>query len=162
MTMSKSEIFNTPFELGVRMVYLLHALHPRKADLQRLMYLDYAAIYSEDVGGPKSLHTPVPLRGVEYASRRQVIEDGLYLMIIRSFVDIVLSDTGILYGLGESGSSLVDLVGGEYTSALAERCRWVAAELGDKTDVELEDMFGANGILWRAHFLGSERVGGQE
>jgi hypothetical protein len=160
--MKTSEIFNTPLELGVRMVYLLHALHPRKADLQRLMYLDYAVIYSEDVGGPKSLHTPVPLRGVEYASRRQIIEDGLSLMVLRSFVDVVATETGILYGLGENGSSLVELLGGEYSKELDNRCRWVAVELGDRTDAELEEMFGANGILWRAHFVGAEQAWGQE
>lgn len=68
--MSSSEVFNTPFELGLRMVFLLNALHPRKADLQTLMYLDYAVIYTGDLNGPPSLHTPVPLRGAEYISRR--------------------------------------------------------------------------------------------
>ena len=83
-----NEVFNTPFELGVRMVYLLMALYPRKVDLQRLVYFDYAAIYSADLNGPESLHTPVPLRGGEYTSRREVIEEGLYLMAQRSFVDV--------------------------------------------------------------------------
>ncbi len=75
--MMMSKVFNTPFELGVRMVYLLMALYPRKLDLQRLVYFDYAAIYSADLNGPESLHTPVPLRGGEYTSRREVIEEGL-------------------------------------------------------------------------------------
>ncbi len=159
--MKKSEVFNTPFELGIRMVYLLHSLHPRRADLQRLIYLDYASIYSGDVGGPKSLHTPVPLRGVEYASRREVIEQGLYLMAIRAFVDVSPSDSGIMYSLGENGTALIELLGGEYGRELSHRCRWVAAELGNKTDAELEDLFGVNGILWRAHFVGGEQPGGQ-
>ena len=90
-----SEVFNTPFELGVRMVYLLMALYPRKVDLQRLVYFDYAAIYSADLDGPASLHTPVPLRGGEYTSRREVIEEGLYLMAQRSFVDVEASLSGI-------------------------------------------------------------------
>lgn len=44
------ELFNTPFELGLRMVYLLFALRPTGADLQKLVLLDYAIIYSKDVG----------------------------------------------------------------------------------------------------------------
>lgn len=43
------ELFNTPFELGLRMVYLLFALRPTGADLQKLVLLDYAIIYSKDV-----------------------------------------------------------------------------------------------------------------
>lgn len=155
-----SEIFNTPFELGVRMVYLLLALYPRKVDLQRLIYFDYAAIYSADLGGPESLHTPVPLRGGEYASRREVIEEGLYLMASRSFIDVEAGGNGITYYLGENGPSLVGIIGGRYSKELSLRCEWVANALGDKTDYELERMFGARGVLWGAEFVSSEFRGG--
>lgn len=154
-----TKVFNTPFELGVRMVFLLLALHPRKADLQRLVYLDYAAIYSADLGGPDSLHTPVPLRGGEYASRREVIEEGLYLMATRSFVDVIANETGILYGVGENGPSLTGLIGGAYSRALFERCRWVASEFGAKSDSELNHVFGSRGALWGAQFVAAERTG---
>lgn len=43
--------FNSPFELGVRMVYLLNSLQPAGADLQKLVLLDYAVVYSDDLGG---------------------------------------------------------------------------------------------------------------
>lgn len=156
-----TNVFNTPFELGVRMVYLLLALHPRKVDLQRLVYLDYAVIYSADLGGMSSLHTPVPLRGGEYISRREVIEDGLYLMSTRSFVDVYTSGSGITYGIGENGASLTGLIGGGYSKALSERCRWVADELGSKSDDELEQLFGSRGVLWGAQFVATKQVGEQ-
>ena len=154
-----SEVFNTPFELGVRMVYLLMALYPRKVDLQRLVYLDYAAIYSADLGGPESLHTPVPLRGGEYTSRREVIEEGLYLMAQRSFVDVEAGPSGITYHLGENGPALIGLIGGEYARELNKCCHWVASELGDLDDQALERLFGVRGYLWGAEFVGVESVG---
>ncbi|NNM43756.1 MAG: threonine transporter RhtB [Chlamydiae bacterium] len=151
-----NEIFNTPFELGIRMVYLLMALHPLKVDLQRLIYFDYAAIYSADLGGPESLHTPVPLRGGEYASRRDVIEKGLYLMASRSFIDVQADATGITYCLGEHGPSLVGLISGEYSKELFRRCNWVANELSNKSEKELEQIFGVNGMLWGAEFVATK------
>lgn len=159
--MSELEVFNTPFELGLRMVFLLRSLHPRKADLQRLMYLDYAAIYSGDLNGPQSLHTPVPLRGAEYASRREVIEEGLYLMATRAFVDAIATEDGIKYGIGENGPALLELLGGVYPHQLKDRCGWVAGTLGDKSDAELEGIFGANGRLWRTHFIVREASKGE-
>lgn len=51
MSRKRPDLFNTPFELGLRMVYLLFALRPGGADLQKLVLLDYAIVYSEDVGG---------------------------------------------------------------------------------------------------------------
>ena len=141
------------------MVYLLMAIYPRKADLQRLVYFDYAAIYSSDLGGPESLHTPVPLRGGEYASRRAVIEEGLYLMACRSLVNVDASPSGINYGLGDNGPALVGLIGGEYSRALYKRCQWVAQALGDKDDKALENMFGARGVLWGAEFVAGKPSG---
>ena len=141
------------------MVHLLMALYPRKVDLQRLVYFDYAAIYSSDLGGPESLHTPVPLRGGEYTSRRSIIEEGLYLMACRSLVDVEAGATGINYCIGEDGPALVGLIGGEYSRALSQRCQWVAEALGNKDDKALERMFGARGVLWGAEFVASEPVG---
>lgn len=141
------------------MVYLLMALYPRKVDLQRLVYFDYAAIYSYDLGGPESLHTPVPLRGGEYASRREVIEEGLYIMVSRSFIDVEAGPSGINYSLGENGPALVGLMGGAYSRELYKRCQWVAEELGAKDDASLEEMFGAHGVLWGAEFVAVEPEG---
>jgi len=157
--MMMSKVFNTPFELGVRMVYLLMALYPRKLDLQRLVYFDYAAIYSADLDGPESLHTPVPLRGGEYTTRRDVIEEGLYLMTQRSFVDIEAGTNGISYQLGENGPALVGLIGGEYASELTTRCQWVASVLGDLDNQALERLFAVRGYLWGAEFVGVESLG---
>lgn len=141
------------------MVYLLMALYPRKVDLQRLVYFDYAAIYSADLNGPESLHTPVPLRGGEYASRREVIEEGLYLMAQRSFVDVEADRSGISFKLGENGPALVGLIGGEYSRELYKRCQWVASALGDKDEKDVERIFGARGALWGAEFVAPEPQG---
>lgn len=135
------------------MVFVLLALHPRKADLQTLVYLDYAVIYSADLGGPSSLHTPVPLRSGEYLSRRDVIEQGLYLMSTRGLVSIEADACGIWYSAGEGAASLVGLVSGEYGTALAERCGWVAEAIGHHSIYELEIMFNDLGLRWGAHFV---------
>lgn len=153
-----TDVFNTPLELGVRMVFLLAALYPRTVDLQRLVYFDYATIYSADLGGPESLHTPVPLRGTEYATRRAVIEEGLYLMASRSFIEVSADATGIAYGLGENGPALVEILGGEYAKQLSARCKWVADTFAPVTDKELENMFVQRGILWGAEFVGAENM----
>lgn len=154
-----NDVFNTPFELGVRMVYLLMALYPRKVDLQRLVYFDYAAIYSADLSGPESLHTPVPLRGGEYSSRREIIEEGLYLMAKRSFVNVIADSNGISFQLGDNGPALIGLIGGDYSRELIKRCQWVALELGDKEDKTLEETFGVHGILWGAEFVPNQFEG---
>lgn len=144
------ELFNTPFELGLRMVYLLSALRPGGADLQKLVLLDYAIVYTKDLGGPVSLHTPVPYRNAELFSRRERIEQGLYLMSTRGLVDVVLDDRGMNYIAGDSSFTMVGSLSSKYWRDLQERCVWVAERFGGANSNELLSLFADSGHLWGA------------
>ncbi|WP_425598743.1 ABC-three component system middle component 2 [Chromobacterium haemolyticum] len=143
-------LFNTPFELGLRMVYLLYALRPGGADLQKLVLLDYAIVYSKDVGGPDSLHTPVPFRNSELFSRRERIEQGLYLMSTRGLVDVVLDERGVTYVAGPNSFTMVGSLSSKYWRELESRCRWAASRFGNTASSELLNQFTAQGHLWGA------------
>jgi len=150
MSRKQPELFNTPFELGLRMVYLLFSLRPGGADLQKLVLLDYAIVYSQDVGGPTSLHTPVPYRNGELFSRRERIEQGLYLMSTRGLVDVVLDDRGMTYVAGESSFTMVDSLSSKYWRELQDRCVWAAGRFGQASSNELLELFADSGHLWGA------------
>jgi hypothetical protein len=143
-------VFNSPFELGLRMVYLLCSLRPFGADLQKLVLLDYAIVYSGDLSGPSSLHTPVPYRGSELLSRRELIEQGLYVMSTRGLVDARLDGTGITYVAGASALSMVGSLTSPYFLELEARCRWAASEFSKFDSADLTSRFAANGHLWGA------------
>lgn len=143
-------LFNSPFELGLRMVYLLRALLPQGADLQKLVLLDYAVVYSQDVGGPPSLHTPVPFRGSELASRRELIEQGLYLMSTRGLVAVSLEDEGVLYFAGPGAVIMTGSLQSPYFIELEKRCAWVSKRFCKASSAELMDLFADQGHLWGA------------
>ena len=150
MSRKHQEVFNTPFELGLRMVYLLFALRPGGADLQKLVLLDYTIVYSQDVGGPSSLHTPVPYRNAELFSRRERIEQGLYLMSTRGLVDVVLDNRGMTYIAGPSSFTMVGSLSSKYWRDLQVRCEWVAERFGQANSNELLNLFAESGHLWGA------------
>ncbi|MEM5372718.1 ABC-three component system middle component 2 [Paraburkholderia azotifigens] len=144
------DLFNTPFELGLRMVYLLFALRPGGADLQKLVLLDYAIVYSQDLGGPESLHTPVPYRNAELFSRRERIEQGLYLMSTRGLVDVLLDESGMTYVAGTSSFTMVGSLSSKYWRDLQKRCVWVAERFGNVSTKDLLNLFADSGHLWGA------------
>ena len=143
-------VFNSPFELGIRMVYLLQALAPHGADLQRLVLLDYAIVYSADLDGPISLHTPVPFRGGELMSRRELIEHGLYLMSTRGLVTVTWGDDGITYFAGEVARAMTTTLTSDYLRDLENRCKWAAEQYGQIDSTKLTEQFAARGHLWGA------------
>lgn len=151
------ELFNTPFELGLRMVYLLTALRPGGADLQKLVLLDYAIVYSKDVGGPASLHTPVPFRNGELFSRRERIEQGLYLMSTRGLVEVVLDDGGMTYVAGPSSFTMIGSMTSKYWRDLEIRCRWASDQFGQASSAELLEEFASRGHLWGAEIEATAR-----
>lgn len=146
--------FNSPFELGVRMVYLLNSLQPEGADLQKLVLLDYAVVYSADLGGPPSLHTPVPYRGSEYLSRRDLIAQGLYLMSTRGLVNVAMDETGITYSSGDSARAMVGALTAPYLRELERRCQWAAFAFMGLNSLQMTERFSLQGHLWGAEFEG--------
>lgn len=154
-------VFNSPFELGIRMIYLLQALSPHGADIQKLVLLDYAIVYSSDLNGPSSLHTPIPFRGAELMSRRELIEQGLYLMSTRGLVTATWSAVGITYFAGEVARTMTSALTSRYLRELEQRCEWVAEQYGQAESAELTAQFAASGHLWGAELESVARnVGG--
>jgi hypothetical protein len=147
---SRIPVFNSPFELGLRMVYLLTGLMPNGADLQKLVLLDYAIVYSGDLNGPESLHTPVPYRGSELLSRRELIEQGLYLMSSRGLVDAKMDESGITYIAGPAALTMVGSLTSRYFLELETRCKWAAERFAAKDSSELTEEFAQQGHLWGA------------
>ncbi|MBO7804382.1 threonine transporter RhtB [Burkholderia pseudomallei] len=142
--------FNSPFELGIRMAFLLYALRPKVADLQKLVLLDYALVYSADLDGPSSLHTPVPQRNSEVFTRRDRIEEGLYLMSVKGVVVAEYDNDGIVYIAGPRCRQLVQAFTSRYARELEERARWVAETFGPVTSDELTRRFDQEGRRWGA------------
>ena len=159
---SHAHVFNSPFELGLRMVYLLCSLHPNGADLQKLVLLDYAIVYSGDLDGPSSLHTPVPYRGNELFSRRELIEHGLYLMSTRGLVDAHIDDSGITYLAGPAAFSLVGSLNSRYFLELETRCRWAASQFATRNSLDLVGEFSERGHLWGAELEATLADRGQQ
>lgn len=152
-------VFNSPFELGLRMVYLLQALSPRGADLQKLVLLDYAVVYSADLDGPSSLHTPIPFRGAELLSRRELIERGLHLMSTRALVTAAWGADGVTYFAGEAARTLTTSLTSQYMRQLEPRCQWAARIFGSSDSGDLTSQFAASGHLWGAEIEAVVRHG---
>jgi len=142
-----SDIFNTSLELGVRMVYLLGALYPKGVDIHKLVYLDYAVIYSSDFGGPSSLHTLVPFRGGEFLNKKNILEDAVALMLNRSLIDVTIDDNGVNYYIGENGPSIISVMNNEYSRKLIKRCEWVANTFGSLDEDELRNIFFNQNVI---------------
>jgi hypothetical protein len=152
-------LFSTPLEIGLRAVVMLEALHPRVADLQRLVYLDYLLVHSGDVeGGPPSLHPPTPHRSGEILVKRAMLSQGLRLMSSRELVTQLLSESGLTFQSSNVAEGFLTYLDGDYASQLKLRAAWIAQSLGNRSDDDIANMINSHIGEWGGEFTSESLV----
>jgi hypothetical protein len=152
--------FNSPLETGVRALIVLAAAYPEYLDLQRLLEFDYLLVHSGDVGGPPSLHPPLPLRAGELLIRRGLIERGLLLMISRGLIQRFATASGFTYQARDSAGPFLDALTTAYIDGLKERADWLLATFGQSSPNDLRQVLNSVYDQWTTEFQPHEMPGG--
>ncbi len=154
--------FNSALETGVRALTILEACFPNSIDVQRLVELDYLVVHSGDAGGPESLHAPLPLRSGELLVRREVIANGLALMISRGLVKRIVDSDGISYLAAETVTPFLGSLSSKYIHHLQDRAAWAANHFGDVSHQQLREITSDLFKSWTSQFQAVEKTGGSE
>lgn len=154
---SHSITFNGPLEAGIRALGILLPAFPRSFDLQRLVALDHLVVHTGDVGGPASLHPPLPLRSAELTIRRSLVERGILLMVSRGLIERVMDDTGLSYRAGDLAQTFMSTLTADYLIALQERGQWVVSTFADLDDDQLRQTIGDLFGRWIEEFQAAQR-----
>jgi hypothetical protein len=145
--------FNSPLEVGLRVLALITAGFPTTFSLQRLVVMDYLLIHSDDVdGGPPGLHPRTPHRGGEILARRGVLQAGLMLFQSRSLVEPVFDPSGLFYRATDGSAAFLDVLDSPYVAALRERAEWVVDRFSDQSDEALTNFVDEGVGRWGAEF----------
>ncbi|MBO0612788.1 ABC-three component system middle component 2 [Thiothrix fructosivorans] len=94
--MDKRTIFNNPIEIGTRISLILTALDC-KLNLDDLVLLDYALLYSKEFGGPENLHPAMPNHIAEIAQRRESLPDAIQFFVKRGIIDLLIDKSGYYF-----------------------------------------------------------------
>ncbi len=151
--------FNSPLETGVRALTILEACFPEALDIQRLIELDYLVVHSGDAGGPKSLHAALPLRSGELLVRREVVADGLALMMSRGLVLREPKSNGIFYKAAETVVPFLASLTNVYTQDLRDRAAWAASNFMDLDHQRLREITTGLFDSWTTQFQSVEKAG---
>lgn len=125
-----NNLFNSPLEVGVRVLTLLVRVFPSCLDINHLVFLDHALLHSADLNGPESLHPPAPIRVGEFGMRRRRVREGLSVMVRSGLVQIKTSERGVEFCASEGAENFLKLFESDYARALQEQAQWVVDDLG--------------------------------
>lgn len=151
---------NGPLETAIRVLTLLAEAYPNSLDLNQLVLLDHGLLHSEDLGGPSSLHPPVPIRSSELGVKRHQLTLGLEVLARVGLADMNASVGGIHFTAADGAQPFLNLLETSYARALAERAGWVVGRYGGLTDTGLRQAIREVAGRWAEEFENSS-PGGQ-
>lgn len=143
---------NSPLEVGVRVLALLAQAFPDVLDVNRLVLLDHALIHSEDLGGPSSIHPPLPIRAGEFGVRRRTIAQGMECMIRAGLAETVVTESGIEFRAGDGAETFMRLLESKYARRLHERAAWAVSMFGDLNHESLRQQMRQIFSAWSEEF----------
>lgn len=154
-----TQLLNSPLEIGIRVVALLTALYPERADLARILLLDHVVLHSRDFAGTSSLHPDIPGRVGELGVKRELIREGVAIMGARGLIVRDLTTAGIYYRASDDARPFLDSMNAMYLLHLRARCAWAAGTFGGLNDDDIRARLGVVFGSWAEEF---ERLNGQE
>lgn len=147
-------LFNTPLETGLRCLVILAGLENKAIDIQRLIYLDYLLTHYGDVEPEvESLHPSIPSRSGEILIKRDLVSQGLHLMISKKLINIEYGKNGILYGATSYSKAFLQHFESKYMLRLLDVNKLLIDKFSNYTDVELKNFIMRNIDRWGGEFV---------
>lgn len=160
MMKKKIKIFNSPEEVGVRILFILDVCGNRMSS-QRIMYYDYFALHLNDIDDNyDSLHPDNPNHSSEIAVRREKINQGLNLMISKGLLNVKYSKTGIYYQKNQLTSSFIELFQNGYSDRLKQNITIVDKLFREYSDNKIYKYVNKNIGSWVGEFEKDTDFGG--
>lgn len=122
--MKSKDLYNSPVEIGARIVLLLAGLN-QALDLDELIFLDYASIYSRDFQGGPSLHPMMVNRLTELVRRRETFPGAIKLFTAKGLMTSQVDERGVRYSITSAGSVFAAKLNTEYHADFRQRVSWV-------------------------------------
>ena len=152
-----TQLLNSPLEVGVRVVAMLTALYPGRADLARIVLLDHVVLHSGDFEGNASLHPATPGRVGELGIKRELIRKGIQLMRTRGLLIRDATFAGLYYVASDDARPFLDSIDAPYLTELRRRCSWAASDFGRLSDDAIRTRLTAVFGRWVEEFENLDR-----
>lgn len=109
-----NEIFNTTFEVSLRILIVLNVAKARLS-IDRITALDFITIYGKDFGVSEyNLQGDNDYRFSEYASKREIILTAIKKLVLQGYILPHCNKSGFTYSISEKGISFCLSLNNEY------------------------------------------------
>ena len=110
-------MFNTAFELSLRIILLLHAAKRKALSIDHIAAFDFITVYGKAFGvSSYSLNGENEFGFAGFAARRGRMQDAIKLLVLDGLVEVHRSSEGFLYTVSQRGEKYVSSLKTDYAS----------------------------------------------
>jgi len=110
-----SNVFNTAFELSLRVLLTLETSEGGRLSADKIAALDFITTYGLEFGiADENLHGENDYKFGEFALRRELVKEALRLLVLDAFVVVEDTDGGFAYSISKRGKKYTEKFGNEY------------------------------------------------
>lgn len=132
-----NSLFNTPFEISVRVLLLL-SIYNQPISFKRILVTDFITTYGRDFEiSDYNLNGDNSFRFSEFIARRELIQQAIKKLILQGLIQPSQNDLGFIYALSNDGQQMIPKFVSIYAEKYLETAKISAEYLKGKKEATL-------------------------
>lgn len=133
-----SELFNTPFESGLRALLILYSSNSDGMTIDRIVAYDFMTIYGCELGlSERNLHGINHYSFSEISNKRTICYEGVKAFVLDGLISIIQNKDGFSYSLTLAGKQYVEKLESNYKTQFLKIINEVRHKYDTVPDTEL-------------------------
>lgn len=141
-----NELFNSPFELSLRVLIILNTAQSRLT-IDKIVAYDFISTYSSDFGISEfNLHGNNSYRFSEYTTKRIIITQAIKNLVVEGFVLPHCNKGGFSYSISLAGKNFCSSLNDDYANKFAQIVQQTITTFSDNSDRALVQTINSHAL----------------
>lgn len=135
----KTKIFNTEFEVSMRLLLLLYSTNTG-LDEDKILYLDFFTIYAKNYKlGDDNINGDSKYMLNELTAQRRLIKESIKVLVLEGLIDVNNTKEGFIYKINNKGKSFCESMTSDYSKKYKKQATITREWFLNKTIKEIKD-----------------------
>ena len=135
----KTKIFNTEFEVSMRLLLLLYSTNTG-LDEGKILYLDFFTIYAKNYKlGDDNINGDSKYMLNEFTAQRRLIKESIKVLVLEGLIDVNNTKEGFIYKINNKGKSFCESMTSDYSKKYKKQATITREWFLNKTIKEIKD-----------------------
>jgi len=136
--MMNNLIFNTTFEISIRVLLLLSLVKNKEFTLDGIITADFIANYSKEFGlSNNNLHGDNEFSFSELSARRVSVQNAIKDLVLENMIQVSYSKYGFQYSITDRGQTFCNNLTSDYASEYKDYAKKAVTYMDSMDDIEI-------------------------